>query len=207
MKHLSILVAVLFLSTAALAQAADASFTVGASFVSDVKQTFTPTVGPSLIDTIKTDHHIFLEGAVSVRMLNAHLASLSLEVPVAGIPSQNVGVGGLGSTVDHLSTVFVTPGFRLKLAPIAPISPWVSVGGGWAHYSLESTHGTTNKAALQYGGGLDFKTGLPLLGFRAEVRDFVTTDPNSLFTGPSLTFQQGLHHHNILAGGGIVLHF
>ena len=60
-----------------------------------------------------------------------------------------------------------------------------------------------NKAAIQYGGGLDFKTGLPLLGFRAEVRDFVTGDPDfGVFSTSG-----GLHHHNILVGGGIVLRF
>ena len=52
--------------------------------------------------------------------------------------------------------------------------------------------------------GLDFKTGLPLLGFRAEVRDFLTGVPT--FNSGFLT-QTGLHHHNILAGGGIVLRF
>lgn len=207
MKHFSIVVALLFVSTAALAQMADASFTVGGSFVSDVKQTFTPTVGPSFVNTIQSNHHIFLEGAVSVRMFSAGVASLHLEVPAAGIPSQSITVGGLSGAVDHLSSVFVTPGFRLKLLPSAGISPWASIGGGWAHYALDSG-GTANKGALQYGGGLDFKTKFPALGFRAEVRDFVTTDPSSLFTGgPSFTPQSGLHHHNILAGGGIVLRF
>jgi hypothetical protein len=80
------------------------------------------------------------------------------------------------------------------------------VGAGWARYSLVDFPGTVNKGALQYGGGLDFKTGLPLLGFRAEVRDFVTTDPSSLL-GPNFTPQSGLHHHNLLVGGGVVLRF
>jgi hypothetical protein len=93
---------------------------------------------------------------------------------------------------------------RLKIAPIAPISPWVSVGGGWARYSLKDANLTQNKAALQFGGGLDFKTGLPVLGFRAEVRDFLTGVPT--FNSGFLT-ETGLHHHNILAGGGIVLRF
>ena len=30
----------------------------------------------------------------------------------------------------------------------------------------------------QFGGGVDIKTGIPLLGFRAEVRDFVTGQPD-----------------------------
>ncbi|HZE80101.1 MAG TPA: hypothetical protein VE604_04315 [Candidatus Polarisedimenticolia bacterium] len=174
--------------------------------MSDTKETFL-TPSTTLFDTVKTDHHLFLEGALGVRLLNAHVASLSLEVPIAGITSQKITLASTpGTVVDNLSTVFITPGFRLKLLPISPISPWVSVGGGWARYSLDSGL-KTNKGAIQYGGGLDFKTGLPLLGFRAEVRDFVTGDPNfgvgSVIAGNT----SGLHHHNILVGGGLVLRF
>jgi hypothetical protein len=206
MKRFFILIALMCAATFAAAQKADAAFVVGGSFVSDTKETFlTPSL--TLSDTVKTDHHLFLEGELGVRLLNAHLASLSLELPVAGMTSQKLTLASTpGIVVDNLSTLFITPGFRLKLLPISPISPWVSIGGGWARYSLDS--GTqTNKGALEYGGGLDFKTGLPLLGFRAEVRDFVTGDPN--FGVPSVIAgnTSGMHHHNILAGGGIVLRF
>ncbi len=206
MKRLLILVAILSLSTFAAAQKADAAFVVGGSFVSDTTGTLTALPALTSSATVKTDHHLFLEGSLGVRMLNAHVASLYAELPVAGIPSQPLTVNGISGTLDHLGTVFVTPGVRLKIAPIAPISPWVSVGGGWAHYSLNTAGVTQNKAALQYGGGLDFKTGLPLLGFRAEVRDFVTGNPDFGF-GNVFSTQSGLHHHNILVGGGLVLRF
>jgi hypothetical protein len=206
MKRFSILIVLLCASTFATAQKADAAFVVGGSFVSDTKETF---LAPSstLTDTVKTDHHLFLEGALGVRLLNAHVASLSLELPVAGMTSQKLTLASTpGTVVDNLSTLFITPGFRLKLLPISPISPWVSVGGGWARYSVDS--GTnTNKGAIEYGGGLDFKTGLPLLGFRAEVRDFVTGDPRFGASSIVARNNNGLHHHNILAGGGIVLRF
>ncbi len=207
MKRFSILCALLCASTFAAAQKADAAFVVGGSFVSDTKETF---LAPSLTltDTVKTDHHLFLEGELGVRLLNAHVASLSLEVPVAGMTSQKLTLASTpGTVVDNLSTVFITPGFRLKLLPISPISPWVSVGGGWAHYSLKTLGTTENKGAIQYGGGLDFKTGLPLLGFRAEVRDFVTGDPNFGVGSVIAGNDSGFHHHNILVGGGIVLRF
>jgi|SRR4051812_32936509 len=200
MKRFFVFIALLCASTFAAAQKADAAFVVGGSFVSDTNGTVltVPT-------TIHTDHHIFLEGALGVRMLNAHVASLSLELPIAGMTSQNLTLASTPATVvDHLSTLFITPGVRLKLLPISPISPWVSVGGGWARYSLNTAGTTENKGALQFGGGLDFKTGLPVLGFRAEVRDFLTGVPT--FNSGFLT-ETGLHHHNILAGGGIVLRF
>jgi hypothetical protein len=206
MKRFSILMAMLCVTTAALAQKADVAFVVGGSFVSDSQQTF--STGPGSFNTLKTDNHIFLEGVPAFRLANAHLASLHLEVPVAGIPSQKLTLSTTPTTlIDHINTLFITPSLRLKLLPISPISPWVSFGGGWARYGLDS--GTrTNKGAVQYGGGLDFKTGLPLLGFRAEVRDYVTGDPNfglgSVLSGNT---KGGLHHHNVLLGGGIVLRF
>ncbi|MCU1255342.1 MAG: hypothetical protein JWM83_1641 [Candidatus Angelobacter sp.] len=207
MKRFSILIALLFCaSTFVLAQKADVAVVVGGSFVSNTKETFLPP-STTTFDTVKTDHHLFLEGELGVRLLNAHVASLSLELPVAGITSQKITRASTPSTVvDNLSTIFITPGFRLKLLPISPISPWVSVGGGWARYSLDSGL-KTNKGAIEYGGGLDFKTGLPLLGFRAEVRDFVTGDPNFGVGSVIAGNNSGLHHHNILAGGGIVLRF
>jgi hypothetical protein len=209
MKHFSIMMfAILLFSAAALAQTADASFIIGGSFVSDLKQS-TPSANTSTINTVKFDHHLMLEGAVSLRMLNAHIASLYLEVPAAGIPSQTLTgapqISNLSGFVTRMSALFVTPGFKLKVVPGAPISPWASLGAGWARYSLVDFPGTVNKGALQYGGGLDFKTGVPLLGFRAEVRDFVTTDPSSL--QGTFTQQSGLHHHNVLVGGGVVLRF
>ncbi|HZD96305.1 MAG TPA: hypothetical protein VE133_18730 [Candidatus Sulfotelmatobacter sp.] len=207
MKRFFVLMAILCVArAAAFAQKADVAFVAGGSFVSDSQSTF--STGPGAITSLKTDNHIFLEGTLGVRMLDAKLASLHFEVPVAGIPSQKLTLGSTPSTViDHISTVFVTPSLRLKLLPVAPISPWVSFGGGWARYGLDS--GTkTNKGAVQYGGGLDFKTGLPVLGFRAEVRDFVTGDPDfGLGTVLAGNTKGGLHHHNVLLGGGIVLRF
>lgn len=205
MKRFLILVAILCVSTFAAAQKVDAAFVVGGSFVSDTNTTFLAPF-PATTATIKTDHHIFLEGALGVRLLNAHVVSLSAELPVAGIPSTKLTETVTSTVLDHISTVFITPGLRVKILPGAPISPWASIGGGWAHYSLKDASVTQNKAALQYGGGLDFKTGLPLLGFRAEVRDFVTGNPDFGFSSLFST-DSGLHHHNILVGGGIVLRF
>ncbi|HKD79635.1 MAG TPA: hypothetical protein VKH81_08075 [Candidatus Angelobacter sp.] len=206
MKRFFILMTIACVSTTCIAQKADAAFVVGGSFVSDTQgvTALTPVTtlsGP----TLQTDHHIFFEGTLGFRMLDAKVASLSLEVPVAGMSGQTLRFAEAPSiVVDHLSTVFVTPSLRFKVLPAAGISPWGSFGGGWAHYSLDSG-GSSNKAALQFGGGLDFKTGLPLLGFRAEIRDFITGDPD--LNVVQLANKGGLRHNNVLAGGGIVLRF
>jgi hypothetical protein len=211
----------LAVSTVALAQKADVAFVVGGSFVSDSNVVFAVPclvppcpATPTFLNNVKTDHHVFLEGALAVQLLNARIASLHVELPVAGIPSQTLRISTATSPstfFDHMSTTFVTPGLKLKLLPGSPISPFVMAGGGWAHFSL--THGTTNKGAVQYGGGIDLKTGIPHLGFRGEVRDFVTGDPNfglaTVIAGglSGKSIDTGLHRHNILAGGGIVLRF
>jgi hypothetical protein len=205
-RRLAVLLFFLCLSSAySLAQKADAAFVVGGSFVSDSKVVF--TTSPSFTNSFQTGHHIFLEGALGVRVFDAKAASLHIELPIAAIPSQKLTFSNSTTAFDHLSTVFITPGFRLKIAPSAPITPWVSVGGGWAHYSADFAP-TTNKGAIQYGGGLDFRTPLPHLRIRGEVRDFVTGDPN-LFqaTFPPGTGQPGIHRHNVLLGGGVVLTF
>jgi hypothetical protein len=202
--------AVVTFSSAALAQTADAAFVVGGSFNSDSTATF--VVAPTLISTVQPAHQVILEGAVALRLLNAEVASVSLEVPFAGIPSQTLHLSTAPSTVfAHMSSIYITPGFRLKVAPAAPISPYVCLGGGIARYSL--ANGSTKKGAIQYGGGVDFKTGFPFLGFRGEVRDFLTGDPNFNLANPvpigfkPTSNQKGLHRHNILAGGGLVLRF
>jgi hypothetical protein len=205
MKRFFILLAVVSIATVAVAQKADVAFTVGGSFVSDIQGVTALTATTTVLGpTLQTDHHLFLEGTFAVRILDAKAASLAVELPIAGIPSQSLRFAENPSVViDHLSTVFVTPSLRFKVLPAAAISPWASVGGGWAHYALDSGGGS-NKGALQFGGGLDFKTGLPLLGFRAEIRDFLTSDPELL---TPLAKTGGLRHNNVLVGGGLVLRF
>lgn len=195
-------------STIALAQKADVAFVAGESFISDTPSpTGIACVVPCPLTSIKTDHHVFYEGTGAYRLANFKLASLHLEVPVAGIPSAQITLLGTPpSSLLKLSTVFVTPGLRVKFAPGFPISPWASVGGGWAHYNLVGP--STNKGALQFGGGIDIKTGIPLLAFRAEVRDFATGQLNFLnLSGQTFGSSTNGWRHNVLAGGGIVLRF
>jgi hypothetical protein len=197
----------------ALAQKADLSFTAGGAIVSDAKENFF-CISQFLCTAQKfrTGNQFFFQGAGAYRLANAGPASLYLELPVAVIPSQRLTLTGFDGTLGHISTAFVTPSLRLKLLPRAPISPFLSFGGGWARYSLLQKQ--VNKGALQYGGGLDVKTLFPHVALRFEVRDFLTGDPgfpggrilvgNQVFNGK---LEGGLHHHNVLPGGGIVFSF
>lgn len=212
MKRFFILMAIACVSTAAVAQKADVAFVAGGSFVSDTSGTLTVPEFPFFNPRFTTDTHLFLEGAFSARLLNAHAVALYVETPVAAIPSTQLSVQpstGPGAPIplDHIRTIFVTPGLKVKLLPGASISPWASVGGGWARYSLEASDLAENKGALAFGGGIDFKTGLPLLGIRAEVRDFLTGSPDFGFPSSIFTINGSFNHHNVLAGAGIVLRF
>jgi hypothetical protein len=212
-KRFVVSIVVAAFSTLCSAQKADVSFVAGASFTTDaqVLENGTCLSGCIPIETFKTNHHIFFEGTGAVRLADLRLASLYLEVPVAVIPSAQINASNtLGGSFNFLSlsTLFVTPSLRIKLAPAFPISPFASIGGGWAHYSISSIK-RNNFAALQFGGGMDIKTGIPLLGIRAEVRDFMTPQPNF---GDATLLPPGSsgiasRRHNVLAGGGIVLRF
>jgi hypothetical protein len=134
---------------------------------------------------------------------------LGLEAPFVAIPSQDVQSGSAFSPRNYAS-IFITPGVRVSLVPHAAISPWASLGGGLARFAESTTLVTgapntfktgTNKGALQYGGGVDFKTPFKLFALRGEVRDFFTGQPR-LNVARSASGQ-----HNVIVSGGFVLRF
>ena len=181
------------------AQKADFAVLVGGIFTTDK----TPPSGTGTCTasnpfcglTIHTPARISYEGALGVRMFNAHIASLHLDLPVVGTPTRTVIQGGFR---QDYSTVFFTPGVRLKLA-VPFFSPFGVVGGGFAHFSPDAT-GTSNPGsstvgAFQIGGGVDL-TPLPLIGLRFEARVFHTGTPN---------FNVG--QNQVFAGAGLVLRF
>jgi hypothetical protein len=127
------------------------------------------------------------EGFLAHRLANFHVASLSVELPVLVIPNRGTSLAGAS-----FSTVAVTPGLRMSFIPGRSVSPFLSAGGGFAHFSGNLPSST--KAAGLIGGGLDFKTPLPHLGVRMQLQDLITSGPSS-----------GLQ--NFIAGGGVVFRF
>jgi hypothetical protein len=212
MKRFSILIALLCASTFAMAQKADAAFVAGAAFTSDarVHEAATCLTSCNLNVKFSSGTDFFFAATGAVRLATFKLASLHLEVPIAHIPGAPVIFRNAFGTPQNLgekfSAVFITPSLQLRLAPGSPVSPFVSLGGGWARYALPDHN---NFGALQFGGGVNIKTRIPLLGIRAEARDFMTAQPN--FAGGTLfpPGSQGIRsrRHNVLVGGGIVLRF
>jgi hypothetical protein len=132
------------------------------------------------------------EGFLAHRLVGFHAASLSVELPVLGIPNRGTNLSNLS-----FSTVAVTPGLRLSFVPHQSVSPFLSAGGGIVHFSGDTssvTHG-----AARFGGGIDFKTPLPHLGARIDLKDLITP-------WPSLFPKSGVMQ-NFVFGGGVVFKF
>jgi hypothetical protein len=133
--------------------------------------------------------------------------AVQLEAHFLANPLREVDSADRTVTRDF-ATLYLTPGVRLKLRPAARVSPWVSVGGGYALYEQSATRldGSPNPAprhlhrgALQFGGGVDVKV-WRWFGLRGEFRDFYTGNP-------ALNRPLNGGQHNLVAGGGLLLFF
>jgi hypothetical protein len=154
-------------------------------------------------------------GNYARRLTRLGPASLYAEFPVVGVPDHNVNlvfdpsgqVNPFASTSSSSHLVFFTPSARFQFLPSAAIAPWASVGGGLAHVSLANNG--RNTGALQFGGGLDFKTPFPHLALRTEVRDFWSGGNIRNVSLPPLisTTADPNHQHHIFVGGGVVFKF
>ena len=134
---------------------------------------------------------IAYEGVLAHRLVNFHLAGIHWEVPVVGVPTRSLAAAGLR---QDFSTIYVTPGLRLQVG-LPFFSPFISAGGGVAHYSATASVNSSTVGTFQVGGGLDFDA-IPFLKLRAEVREFHNGRPN---------FNVG--QNNVFAGAGLVLKF
>ena len=195
-SRFAVLLVSLFLASAGFAQSNDVAVSFGGTFSPGAE-------GPALCEAKPTcpagivsrsvDPSFSVEGAFAHRLANFRVASLHLEVPVMFSFKRKTEFLG-----QDFSTLFFTPSLKLKFLPSSGVSPFVSAGGGLGRFKQGST--SDNHGAFQVGGGLDFKTRLPLLGFRVEARDFVTGSP-------SFSTLTNNHLNNLFVGGGVVFHF
>ena len=207
-KYLTIgaLVAVCTFVAQATAQKNELSGIIGRTFTSDQRIQGAPAYDPDL--RFGNGLTFEVNYARQVRGMAKGLLSLSLEVPfVVNLDeklhaAQNV-------IPKQYASYFVTPAVRLNLIPDQAISPWVSYGAGFGHFSESSTlefggpnprKTGTNTGVLQVGVGLDVKI-FKNFSLRGEGRDFWSGLPRlNVNTGKS-------RQNNIFAGAGIVWHF
>lgn len=195
-NRFAVLLVFLLIASASFAQSNDVAVSFGGTFSPGAE-------GPAQCEAIPTcpagivsrsvDPGFSVEGTYAHRLANFRVASLHLELPFMFSPTRKSEFLG-----PDFSTFFFTPSLRLKILPSSGVSPFVSAGGGLGRFKEGPT--SDNHGAFQVGGGLDFKTRLPLLGFRIEARDFVTG-------APSFSSLTNNHLNNLFVGGGITLHF
>ena len=108
--------------------------------------------------------------------------------------------------------IFLTGHVKAKFYADNKISPWLSLGGGYARFKEKPPTASLNgfsqgigRATLEMGAGFDTQPVTHLAGFpiafRVEVRDFYSGLPN---------YGQDLVHskqHNVILGGGLVVRF
>jgi hypothetical protein len=135
-----------------------------------------------------------------------------LEFPFVAVPSHKIQPVAPGAITD-LASLYVAPSLRVKFLPLLPVSPWVSVGGGYGEYegSEKLANGTLNPdrrknvAVAQFGAGVDVKTPVRVLApvsLRGEFRDFYSFESVN-YGVPTVEKRQ----HNFVLAGGFVLRF
>jgi len=145
------------------------------------------------------------------RLIVTPIFALSGEVVFAYNPDEDMNGGSFGNAVvpPDMKELFVTPAARVNLFPTTAVSPWVSVGGGFGHFSQSSTliyggsnPGNSSTSGVFEGGlGLDVKLTTRIY-IRGQVRDFWSGEPNFPLADTGKTRQ-----HNFFVGGGAYWRF
>ena len=152
-----------------------------------------------------------IEGEYARRFIVTPVYSLSAEALVVYNPDEDLNAGAYLSAVvpPDYKQLFITPAARVNLFPTTAVSPWVSFGAGFGHFSESSTlvYGganpgkSTTSAVIEAGFGLDVKVWRKL-SVRLDVRDFWSGEPDFPLapTGKS-------RQHNFFVGGGAFWRF
>lgn len=203
MKHswnaITVLAILLLSASAALAQKNELGILVGRLEPTDRGLTALAPIDAALSGSVAYQFNY------SRRLLDGQIASLHWEMVIAGAPQSGVKSTSLLLPKNY-SSLFFTPGLKLKLFPGGGISPYVVGGAGLSRYKENETRldGQPNTGDRQnttwgfnYGAGIDFSLIGPV-ALRGEVRDFLTGNPE--FNVPFLENKQ----HNVFVGVGIV---
>ncbi len=151
------------------------------------------------------------QGQYARRFLVTPIYSVSIEGLIAYNHDEKLNAGEYGHAVVPLNykQLFITPAARVNLFPTTAVSPWVSLGAGFGHftenkmldYSGVNPGKNTTGAVIEAGIGLDVKV-WKALSIRGEVRDFWSGEPDFPLapTGHS-------RQHNFFVGGGAFWRF
>jgi hypothetical protein len=195
-----LLVALTLLATNAVAQSNQVAGIIGRNFISEQSVT-------GAGDKIRFGHGLTYEANFSHNLLGLGIVAVGVEVPFVFTPTTNVKFSSFNAVPKDFSAYYITPAAKATLFPTTAFNPWVSVGGGVAHYSPNSTlqFGGTNPSSSGNSGVFEVGVGLDvrILGpfkLRGEFRDFNTKEaPLNLNTNNRYSY--------FFAGGGLVFSF
>jgi hypothetical protein len=142
------------------------------------------------------------------RLFGTEVYAISAEVPAVFNLDEDLNSGNNVVPKDY-KQIFLTPSARLNLFPETAVSPWVSFGGGFGHFTQNNTliYGGPNPGSsstsgvIQGGFGLDVRV-LHNFSIRGQVRDFWSGTPDLPLADTGKSRQ-----HNYFVGGGVVWHF
>ena len=161
--------------------------------------------------TIHSGKGLSFGGEYARRFFVTPVFSVSGELVGIFNPDEDLNAGNTNSPVvpTDYKQFFLTPAARLNLFPATAVSPWVSFGGGFAHFSQGSLldYGGTNPGKSTTSGVLEGGVGLDvrLVGsvyIRGEARDFWSGEPDFPLAPTGKTRQ-----HNYFVGGGVFWRF
>ncbi len=176
----------LLMSGAALAQRHELAITAGGQFPSN--------------DLFNSGNSFAVGANYAGRIAHVPFVALYFELPVIVGPKSVLHA----PSASNYSSLFITPGLKLKLAPSFPVSPYFAGGIGYARFHSDATSTTPaqteNTNVFDFGGGVDFKI-FPFVSLRGEVRDFYSGLP------PVGTLNLSSRQHNVIPQLGLVLRF
>jgi hypothetical protein len=183
------------------------SVTVGHTFISD--QTVPNT---NFFDnTVHSGKGFSVDFSYARVLQRFKWGSLSAELPVLWNPDEDLNYG-LNQVPEQYSSFFVTPAARIRFLEGYSFQPWVSLGGGLAHFVASRQlvfYGTNPGPRVKNTGVMDGAVGLDIplprklhpLIFRFEARDnWSGVPPINVDTGKT-------RQHNFYVGGGIVIRY
>ena len=193
-----------FLAAGAVAQENELTGIIGRTFISDQG-----VIGAIGTDTVlHSGNGLTFEVNYGRRIWTSGPAALTLEVPFALNPDEDLHFKQ-NVIPEGYRSYFITPSVRANLFPSNGLSPWISFGAGFGHFS--------EKSQLEYGGVNPGKTGTSTgvfqMGFGIDVRIFnyltIRGQLRDFNSGvPQLNIDTGKsRQHNLFVGGGVVWHF
>lgn len=180
---------------------------VGRTFISD--QGITGPNAPLVNPFVRSGKGLTFEVNFSRYFIYTPIFAISGEVPAVFNLDEDLGSGSGVVPIDY-KQIFVTPAARLNLFPATAVSPWVSFGGGFGHFSENSQliyntgpnpGRSTTSGVIQAGIGLDVKLWRHF-SIRGQARDFWSGTPDLPLADTGKSRQ-----HNFFVGGGVIWHF